>query len=144
MISAAAVLCLTLNVYYEAPYESEAGRMAVAQVTVRRAQMAPPTLDADWQARICPVVYAPRQFSWTRSWWERGPRGFAPAPRRSRAYEAARSTARRALLWGHCPACLPDHSRGATHYHADYVRPDWAEEMEEVARIGHHIFYRAP
>nr|DAG27432.1 MAG TPA: Cell Wall Hydrolase [Caudoviricetes sp.] len=31
---------------------------------------------------------------------------------------------------------------GAEYFHADYVLPYWAEDMEEVCRIGGHIFYK--
>lgn len=31
---------------------------------------------------------------------------------------------------------------GAEYFHADYVTPYWAEDMEEVCRIGGHIFYK--
>nr|DAU72877.1 MAG TPA: Cell Wall Hydrolase [Caudoviricetes sp.] len=31
---------------------------------------------------------------------------------------------------------------GAEYFHADYVLPSWAEDMEEVCRIGNHIFYK--
>lgn len=31
---------------------------------------------------------------------------------------------------------------GAEYFHADYVLPSWAEDMEEVCRIGGHIFYK--
>ena len=31
---------------------------------------------------------------------------------------------------------------GAEYFHADYVTPNWAEDMEEVCRIGGHIFYK--
>ena len=31
---------------------------------------------------------------------------------------------------------------GATHYHATYILPDWAESKTETARIDDHIFYR--
>ena len=30
----------------------------------------------------------------------------------------------------------------ATHYHAYYVRPDWALRMRPTAVIGDHLFYR--
>ena len=30
----------------------------------------------------------------------------------------------------------------ATHYHATYVRPDWAGTMQKMQKIGHHIFYQ--
>lgn len=31
---------------------------------------------------------------------------------------------------------------GAEYFHADYVMPYWAADMEEVCRIGGHIFYK--
>ena len=31
---------------------------------------------------------------------------------------------------------------GAEYFHADYVTPSWADDMEEVCRIGGHIFYK--
>jgi spore germination cell wall hydrolase CwlJ-like protein len=30
----------------------------------------------------------------------------------------------------------------ATHYHAVYVRPDWASVFRKKARIGLHVFYQ--
>lgn len=30
----------------------------------------------------------------------------------------------------------------ATHYHADYVRPWWSSQLQQVAQVGSHIFYR--
>jgi spore germination cell wall hydrolase CwlJ-like protein len=33
-------------------------------------------------------------------------------------------------------------TEGATHYHATYVSPRWARELQLVGRIGAHIFYR--
>ena len=33
-------------------------------------------------------------------------------------------------------------TEGATHYHATYVSPKWADELQLVGRIGEHIFYR--
>lgn len=31
---------------------------------------------------------------------------------------------------------------GAEYFHADYVTPSWADDFEEVCRIGGHIFYK--
>ncbi len=31
---------------------------------------------------------------------------------------------------------------GATHYHANYVRPRWAKRLEKMDVIGRHIFYK--
>jgi len=35
-------------------------------------------------------------------------------------------------------------SRNATHYHADYVSPPWADTLSPTAVIGTHKFYRFP
>ena len=35
-----------------------------------------------------------------------------------------------------------DITDGATHYHADYVRPDWAKTKTKTIEIEDHIFYR--
>jgi hypothetical protein len=32
----------------------------------------------------------------------------------------------------------------ATHYHADYVLPYWADSLDKTVQIGRHIFYRLP
>ena len=34
-----------------------------------------------------------------------------------------------------------DITLGATHYHAEYVKPSWAETKKRTVRIGDHIFY---
>ena len=31
---------------------------------------------------------------------------------------------------------------GATHYHADYVKPNWSNTLRLVTKIDDHIFYR--
>ena len=37
---------------------------------------------------------------------------------------------------------LDDFVEGATHYHAYYVNPSWAETKTYITRIDDHIFYR--
>jgi spore germination cell wall hydrolase CwlJ-like protein len=37
---------------------------------------------------------------------------------------------------------LIDITDGATHYHADYVRPAWADTKTKTIEIEDHIFYR--
>ena len=31
---------------------------------------------------------------------------------------------------------------GALHFHATYIKPDWAKQKQAVARIGKHVFYK--
>jgi len=37
---------------------------------------------------------------------------------------------------------LDDFVEGATHYHATYVLPEWADSKTPIVQIGDHIFYR--
>ena len=37
---------------------------------------------------------------------------------------------------------LLDITDGATHYHADYVSPEWKKTKTKTTEIGDHIFYR--
>lgn len=32
---------------------------------------------------------------------------------------------------------------GATHFHTTAVRPSWSRKLTRVAKVGHHVFYRA-
>lgn len=122
-MTAATLLCLALNVYHEARGEPFAGQMAVAQVTLRRAQFD--------ERKVCKVVVAPRQFSWTNK--------RQPKPTERAAWGRAVLAAKKALLWA--KGVGPDHSNGATHFHARYVKPYWSRVGTRVAVIGGHYFY---
>jgi len=37
---------------------------------------------------------------------------------------------------------ISDPTNGATHYHADYVNPSWADPRKKTVIIGRHAFYR--
>lgn len=139
MLASAAVMCLALNVYYEARGEPPQGRMAVAQVAVRRAKaVAERDGVSDWEQVVCPAVYASRQFSWTTNMDRRGPR--IPSSEES-AWRDAVSVARQALLDGYL-AHWPDFSKGGTHYHTHAVAPRWNRMMIKTASIGNHVFYK--
>ena len=45
--------------------------------------------------------------------------------------------ARRAVI-----NALADKTKGATHYHADYVSPYWAQGERPTKIIGRHLFYK--
>ena len=40
------------------------------------------------------------------------------------------------------PDQVPNVVEDATHYHAYYVKPHWADHLEKITRIDSHIFYR--
>lgn len=126
-----ALKCMTQAIYYEAGFEPEAGRRAVAQVVLNR--MRHPAFPKS----VCGVVYEGAnqpvcQFSFTCD----GSLAHAPQPA---AWRAAERIARDALQ-GRVEATVGL----ATHYHANYVSPYWAPHLTKLAQIATHIFYRWP
>jgi N-acetylmuramoyl-L-alanine amidase len=115
--------CLARNVYYEARGESLAGQYAVAEVTMNRKG------SPGFPKSVCEVVYQKDAFSWTARNDLDPPAGEAWA----RALKVAQD-----VYYQRRPPQL----RGARHYHAISVQPEWSSEKERVARIGRHVFYR--
>ena len=125
-----ALSCLAKAVYFEARGESVKGQEAVAQVVLAR------TKAPDRPKTVCGVVYEGSdldtgcQFSFTCD-------GIADVVRDQAAWARARRIASLAMA-----GKLKRVARGATYFHARYVRPNWASHMVRVATIGTHIFYR--
>jgi spore germination cell wall hydrolase CwlJ-like protein len=122
--------CLAEAVYFEANGESEAGQRAVAAVILNR------TADPRYPKTICGVVYqgAQRsgcQFSFACDGIHQTPSG--------PGWNRARRIADQALA-----GAFRDPTHGATHFHATYVAPGWANRLIETAAIGLHVFYRYP
>jgi spore germination cell wall hydrolase CwlJ-like protein len=128
----AAAECLALAITYEAGLEPAQGQEAVAQVILNRVR------SPAYPDTVCSVVWqgAERrtgcQFTFTCD-------GSLRRPRSAAAIASARAVAVRVLAGE-----TPDHVRGATHYHANYVSPYWASSLTRVRQIATHIFYRAP
>lgn len=132
MIVSTALLCLALNIYAEARGESPRGQYAVAFVTLNRAGH-----DKD---QVCKEVFRKHQFSWTAGVKKTQSGWFVPnslRPKEADAWRESRRVARFTLSGD-----IPNFTRGATHYHATYVHPQWASKMKFVKAIGKHRFYR--
>lgn len=128
-----AMLCLALNVYYEARGEPFEGQVAVAEVTLNRVALS--------KMSVCDVVYEEDdqhrvQFSWTR-----GDQHVAPLSQEQleTAYIAAQLAVEGDYIGSNGGTPL---TGGATHFHADYVHPYWADNLVKTVQIGRHIFYR--
>lgn len=119
MLFGAETDCIARNIYYEARNQPIAGQVAVAKVTLNRAE------DERWPSSACGVVAQKNQFSWVGKVTEQ-PTG--------NAWETAKLIAITVYL-------LPDPTNGATHFHANYVKPYWAERKKLKTVIGDHIFY---
>jgi spore germination cell wall hydrolase CwlJ-like protein len=125
-----AIECLTQAIYYEAGGEGLDGGRAVAQVVLNRVR------HPAYPSSICGVVYQGSdratgcQFTFTCDGsLARVPSSFLWRQARRIAIEALAGKVYAPV--GH-----------ATHYHADFVLPYWADSLDKSVTIGRHIFYR--
>jgi len=135
---AEALVCLALNVYHEARDQPFIGQVAVAQVVMNR------VYDDRYPDTVCEVVKQGPTYSWKPdfpvrhrcqfSWYCDGK---SDKVHNEEAWQQAVMIAH-GVYYGN----LDDFVEGATHYHASYVLPEWAETKTQVVQIGEHIFYR--
>ena len=114
---------LALAVYLEARGEGAIGQAAVVHVVRNR------VLDPRWPNSIRGVLLQPWQFSCFNDWDGTVPDAFVT--------QKATWVSRVIAAWR-----MRDVTDGATHYHADYVAPRWAQAMVHTVTYGRHIFYR--
>ena len=123
--------CLAEAVYFEARSESEEGQAAVAQVVLNRVR------SGLYPSSICGVVYQNRhrhlacQFTFACE-------GKSLRIAEPDSWDDAKRVAS-AVLEG--KTYLADVG-GATHYHANYVRPYWSRRLKKMDVIGRHVFYK--
>jgi len=129
--------CLAQNIYYEARGSNRADRMAVADVVINRVQ------HTYYPNTICGVVQQGKQYASGAmirnkcqfSWYCDGKSDW---PKDIDAWVEAQQIAYNMIAFQDARGI----TEGATHYHADYVKPSWAKDFHLVGRIGVHIFYR--
>ena len=135
--------CLAMNMYHEARDQGTAGKLAVSAVVLNRvndnrfpdnvcevvlqAQMKP-----SWKTGLPVPIRNRCQFSWYCD-------GKSDEVKDKKTYQEILDFAR---LIMHNDIQFVDITDGATHYHADYVKPDWAKTKTRTTEIGDHIFYR--
>jgi len=123
--------CLARNIYHEAGYEPFEGKVAVAQVTINRAE------SGQFPSDICQVVYQKNivyekvlcQFSWYCN------SASVQKPMNGPIYTESMEVAKKVLLEGFRIKDLNQ----ALYFHGDYINPGWGKKP--VAKIGRHIFY---
>ncbi len=131
------VQCMALNVYYEARGSNLADKAAVADVVLNRVN------DRRYPDTVCGVVKQGhkhengemKRHKCQFSWYCDG--------KHDRPQDEDRWAEAQMIAWN----IVEDNkfrgiTEGATHYHATYVEPQWAETLQLVGRIGEHIFYR--
>jgi spore germination cell wall hydrolase CwlJ-like protein len=127
---ARAVACLTQAVYYEAAGEGPDGGRAVAQIVLNRLR------HPGYPASICGVVYQGSDRTSGCQFTFACDGSLLRVPIAS-LWARSRKIAEEALA-GKVFAPIGH----ATHYHADYVLPYWADSLDKTVQIGRHIFYR--
>ena len=130
------LMCLALNVYFEARRENMASQLAVSLVVMNRVE------DHRFPDTVCgvvkqglrykndKVVLGKCQFSWYCD-------GKPDRPKNKQAWLKAQQVASIVL-----DGSMVDFTEGSTHYHAYYVYPSWRTTITKVTRIDSHIFYR--
>lgn len=146
MIDIEQAYCLAENIYYEARSESVKGQVAVASVTLNRAN------DPRFPNTICGVV---RQSAISRvtkesvcafSWYCEKKGKEIPLRNKDGSvnqpvvdqFQSATIVAIK-VLGGY----VEDNTFGATHFHNPFTsQPSWTAEMKKTMRIGNHDFYK--
>jgi spore germination cell wall hydrolase CwlJ-like protein len=146
-------ICLVENIYFESKGESMRGKIAVGVVTLNRVK------DPRYPSTICEVVkQGPVRESWkTRqdstlaadqrlynpvrhrcqfSWWCDG---YKERIKYDENWIDSVKAAKSALTGKY-----DDLVDGATHYHAVYVTPEWANRLRFIVQIDNHKFYEYP
>ena len=121
-----AVMCLALNIYFEARDQNIDGQLMVAEVTMNR------VADTSFPDTVCEVVWQPGAFSWTDD-------GKSDRPKDLKAFAQAILLAND-VLNGTAPLLGTD----ATFYHEKSVNPYWTTSVVEVGMVGDHVFYKKP
>jgi Cell Wall Hydrolase len=123
--------CMATAIYFEARDEPIKGQIAVAQVIMNRIR------SPFYPKTICGVVYQGErnrhgcQFSFTCT-------GKTNSVKEKPEWAISVKLAKQVIageVW------VPEVGY-ATHYHATYVHPEWRHELDKVAQIGGHIFYK--
>jgi spore germination cell wall hydrolase CwlJ-like protein len=123
--------CLAEAIYFEAATEPLKGQAAVAQVILNRVR------NPTFPNSICGVVYQ------NEDWRNRCQFSFACDRIPDIIWSRTRfDTAKEIALAVTAGKIYLQDVADSTHYHAAYVRPNWAHTMKRVSRIGLHIFYR--
>jgi spore germination cell wall hydrolase CwlJ-like protein len=121
--------CLAQNIYHEAGYEPQEGKVAVAMVTLNR------LASGNYAGDVCGVVKQKTngtcQFSWYCAVTGLTIRDYS-------LYNDIRNLAVNVMM---NYDNMKDITGGATYYHADYVNPGW--RLPKTTKIGRHIFYKS-
>jgi spore germination cell wall hydrolase CwlJ-like protein len=126
------IKCLATAIYFEARGESVRGQEAVAQVILNRVK------NPAYPKTICGVVYQ-NAGSYHRCQFSFACDGIRDTVAEKAAWREALAIARRTLTGGD-DAVVAEVGDSISYHNTD-VAPQWANRMQRVDRIGHHVFY---
>ena len=115
--------CLSEAIYYEARGDTFMSQLAVGTVIMNRVRL------NTFPNTICKVVHQGCQFSY---YCDGLPEKMLDREAKKASYDLARFILSGATVW---------RLRDATHYHAFYVNPYWANVFTLISREGAHLFY---
>ena len=121
------ILCMAKNLYYEAAMEPFEGKLAVAQVTMNRAN------SSQFPSNVCDVVYQKTGSTYQFSWVGEKVGGI----KNKYAWEECLIVAKKALTENKLHDTI--YRTRAMYYHNTSVQPQW--KFKYVAKIGNHLFY---
>jgi N-acetylmuramoyl-L-alanine amidase len=125
-----ALMCLALNIYFEARSELIEGQIAIAEVTLNR------VASTNYPNDVCSVVLQENKDGCQFSWWCDGK---SDQPREHNSLQTSKALAELMLKEGGHITVIGNE---ATHYHSNEVHPYWANDLHKIRRIGKHIFYK--
>jgi spore germination cell wall hydrolase CwlJ-like protein len=125
-----ALMCLALNIYFEARSEPIEGQIAIAEVTLNR------VASTNYPNDVCSVFLQENKDGCQFSWWCDGK---SDQPREHNSLRTSKALAELMLNEGRYITVIGNE---ATHYHSNEVHPYWANDLHKIRRIGKHIFYK--
>ena len=123
-LSKAQIECLVRNAYFESRGQGVKGMQAVTWVVLNR------TKHPSYPSTPCAVIYAPFQFSWTKS-------GAKVQVKEKDAYMQAER-----VVEGVLSGKLKDNTNASTHFHSTRIKPKWSSRLSYTTTIGSHCFYK--
>jgi len=131
------VQCLAKNIFYESASEPDEGKVAVGVATLNR------TSDRRFSSTVCGVInqrspgrYKKNcQFSWRCS-------NVKPPRSNDRRWVRCQEIATNLLAHSAVYTMLTKKYANVLYFHAAFVRPVWARQKIQVARVGNQMFYK--
>jgi len=123
-LSKSQIECLIKNAYFESRNQGVKGMQAVTWVVLNR------TKHPSYPSTPCAVIYAPFQFSWTKS-------GAKVQVKEKDAYTQAER-----VVEGVLSGKLKDNTNSSTHFHSARIKPKWSSRLSYTTTIGSHCFYK--